>query len=66
MSLWISVGVVVLVLLALGYRYDRKHRRLGDAVSGGEMSDRGLNGRSEADVKSQGWNAGGGMPSNGP
>lgn len=65
MAFWIGVCVVVLVLLALGYRYDRKHRRLGDSLTGSEMSRSGNDTKGIAEDQSRRWNAGGGMPSNG-
>ena len=62
MTFWIVVGVVVLVLLAMGYRYDRRHRRLGGSAPDTATSGRA---RIEGEEKSRRWNAGGGMPSNG-
>lgn len=59
MTFWLTVGVAVLVLLALGYRYDRKHRRIGDGLSGGQMTERGMGNEGQAQEKGVRWN---GMP----
>lgn len=59
MTFWIVVGAVVLVVLVMGHRYDRKHRRLGDAPTGSQMSHTGMGNQGEAEGTSTRWN---GMP----
>ena len=65
MTFWLVVAAVVLLIVAIGYRYDRKHRRLGDLPTGTQASRGGFDTKGEAEDKSRRWNAGGGMPSNG-
>jgi hypothetical protein len=65
MTFWLVVVAVVLVVVVVAYRYDRKHRRLGDSPAGSQMSRAGLDTKGAAEDKSTRWNAGGGMTSNG-
>jgi hypothetical protein len=62
MTFWLVVIAVVLVVVAIGYRYDRKHRRLGDAPTGSQMSRTGADNQGQAEEKSTRWN---GMPFSG-
>ena len=57
MTFLIVVIVIVVVVLGFGFRYDRKHRNLGDSSGGGETA-RGL--RLDGREKGSRWGAGGG------
>jgi hypothetical protein len=58
MTFLVIIALIVLIALAIGLRYDRKHRRLDDSASGGVMGRRARNTRLDGKEKTARWMAG--------
>jgi FtsZ-interacting cell division protein ZipA len=58
MTFLIVIGVIVVVALVFGYRYDRKHRSRGDSSSGGVTGHKARQTKLDGREKGSRWGAG--------
>ena len=57
-TVFIVIGVALLVTLFVAFRYDHRHKRLDDSATGGVIGRRGRATRLDSKEKDARWGAG--------